>query len=563
MIDGKSNKKIEAESSFFANAADTQMVSRMRMVLALSVLLAVFIDPSGLSAIKWFTWLVFFGYFIHSIVVYIYSQFNSPFSQGVAVHRLDVLWFALIVIFTGGVDSFFFLLFFFAILTSSFKWGFEEGALVTIASAFLFAVSGFLMLDEKNDLSRLLLRTTFLLVIGYMSVHWGKSKVRLMRQLALLRDVSRLSNPRFGVDHTIGNVLEKTRFFYKASSCVLIIRNNESGVYSVRTIKEGNTSYSMQSTVVDAEVALPLMGISHHHLMVYTRALWPAMSSLVQESMVYDNRDRQWQKEQGQDGKRLAEILEARSLISAPISLIRQEGRIYVISGKKSFGKSDVEFLSHITAQVFPVIENIELLDKMASQAALQERYKISLDIHDATIQPYIGLKLGLSGLRKKATADNPIVSDIDKLMRMADKVIDDLRRYAVTFRADAVQSEPILLVALNQQAAQFREFYGIDISITMAREMMVSDRLSTEILQLVREGLSNICKHTVSQKGFVNLCWLNNLLVVQIENEHLGMQPIIFLPRSLSERTARLGGKVHVNRGPTGNTVVNVEIPV
>ena len=563
MIDSKSNKKIEAESSLFVNAADTQMVSWMRMVLALSILLAVFIDPSGLSAIKWFTWLVFFGYFIHSIIVYICSQFNSPFSQGVAVHRLDVLWFALIVIFTGGVDSFFFLLFFFAILTSSFKWGFEEGALVTIASAFLFAASGFLMLDEKNDLSRLLLRTTFLLVIGYMSVHWGESKVRLMRQLALLRDVSHLSNPRFGVDHTIGNVLEKTRFFYKASSCVLIIRNNESGVYSVRTIKEGNTSYSMQSTVVDAEAALPLMGISRHHLMVYTRAIWPAMSSLVQESMVYDNRERQWQKEQGQGGKRLAELLEARSLISAPISLIRQEGRIYVISGKKSFGKSDVEFLSHIAAQVFPVIENIELLDKMASQAALQERYKISLDIHDATIQPYIGLKLGLSGLLKKATADNPIVSDIEKLMRMADKVIDDLRRYAVTFRADAVQSEPILLVALNQQAAQFREFYGIDITITMAREMMVSDRLSTEILQLVREGLSNICKHTVSQKGFVNLCWLNNLLVVQIENEHLGMQPIIFLPRSLSERTARLGGKVHVNRGPTGNTVVNVEIPV
>lgn len=563
MIVGKSNKKIEVESNFFANPADTQMVSRMRMVLAVSVLLAVFIDPSGLSAVKGFTWLVFFGYFIHSIIVYIHFQFNGSFSQGVLVHRLDVLWFALIVIFTGGIDSFFFLFFFFAILTSSFKWGFEEGARVTIASAFLFAVSGFLMLDEKNDLSRLLLRTTFLLVIGYMSVHWGESKVRLMRQLALLRDVTRLSNPRFGVDHTIASMLEKTRLFYKASSCVLVMRNNESGVYSVRTIKEGDTSSSMQSTVVDTEVALPLMGTLHHHLMVYTRALWPAMSSWVQESLIYDNTDQDWQKEQGHNGKRLADLLEARSFISAPISLIRQEGRIYVISGEKLFGKSDAEFLSHISEQVFPVIENIELLDKMASQAALQERHKISLDIHDATIQPYIGLKLGLSGLRMKATADNPIVSDIDKLMHMADKVIDDLRRYAVTFRTDAAPSEPILLVMLNQQAAQFREFYGIDISITMARELMVSDRLATEVLQLVREGLSNICKHTVAQKGSVNLHCLNNLLVVQIKNEHLGMQPVIFLPRSISERTTRLGGTVHVNRGPGGNTVVNVEIPI
>lgn len=563
MIVEKSDKKKESDTSFLANAADTQMVNRMRMVLAVSVLLAVFIDPSGLSAVKGFTWLVFFGHFIYSIVVYIYSQYNSPFLQGVLVHRLDVLWFALIVIFTGGVDSFFFLLFFFAILASSFKWGFEEGARVTIASAFLFVVSGYLILEEKDDLSRLLLRTTFLLVIGYMSIHWGGSKVRLMRQLALLRDVSRLSNPRFGVDHTINSALEKTRFFYNACSCVLVVRNNESDVYSVRTIKEDSKSFSMQANVVDAEIALPLIGTFHRHLVIYKRALFSAISPFVQESLVYDYKEKQWLKDPGQKSKKLAELLEARSFISAPISLMRQEGRIYVISSNKYFRKSDVEFLSHIAEQVFPVIENIELLDKMASQAALQERYKISLDIHDAAIQPYIGLKLGLSGLRKKATEDNPIANDIDKLMHMADKVIDDLRRYAVTFRTETAHSEPILLVALNQQAAQIRDLYGIDVSITMAHELMVSDRLASEVLQLVREGLSNICKHTVSQKGFVNLCYLNNSFFIQIENEEIEVKQIKFSPRSICERTARLGGKVHVNRGAGGNTVVNIEIPV
>ena len=532
------------------------------MVLAVSVLLAVYIDPLGLSASSGFTWIVFFGYLFHSIVIYIYSQLDSSFLQSVFIHRLDVLWFALIVISTGGVNSFFFLLFFFAIFTSSFRWGFEEGAKVTIASVLLFAASS-LMLDTQSDFSRLLLRSTFLLAIGYMSVYWGESKVRLIHQLALLRDVSRLSNPRFGVDHTITNVLEQTRNFFKASSCILVMRDKESGTYSLRTVKNGNTTQSFSAEQVSTEAALLLMAESQEHIIAYSRPLWPVNSSLFQVPLAYDCSTHRWKKQEGTSSRNLAELLEACSFISAPLSLRLQQGRIYIISSNKSFNKADALFLSHITVQAFPVIESIELLDKIASEAALQERHKMSLDIHDTTIQPYIGLKLGLGALRNKASADNPLIEDINKLTQMAETVIGELRRFAVNFKNGFGQTEPILLLVLNQQAAQVRDFYGIDISITIAGELKVSDRLATEVLQLVREGLSNICKHTLAQKGFVKIQCSNNSLKIQIENEHKGVHPLAFTPRSMSERTAVLGGKLHVNQGPGGSTVVNLEIPV
>lgn len=556
------DKKSDFDSGLATNVADAQMVSRMRMVLAVSVLLAVFVDPSGLSSVNGFTWLVFFGYLFHSIVIYIFSLLDKPFAQSILIHRLDVLWFALIVIFTGGVDSFFFLFFFFAILTSSFRWGFEEGAKVTIASVILFAASG-LVLETPSDFSRLLLRTTFLLTIGYMSVYWGESKVRLMHQLALLRDVSRLSNPRFGVDHTITSVLEQTRFFFRASSCILVMRDKESGAYFLRTIKDGNATPSITADPVSAEAASPLMVVSQDHIIAYARPIWPFMASSFQDSLAYNCAERRWEKHEGKSSKNLAELLEVRSFISAPLSLRRQQGRIYVLSCKESFSKADALFLSHIAAQAFPVIENIELLDRMASDAALQERHKISLDLHDTAIQPYIGLKLGLGAVRNKASADNPLVEDIDKLTLMAEKVISDLRRFTVNFKSGLGQTEPVLLLVLNQQAAQVREFYGIDISITMAGELKLSDRLATEVLQLVREGLSNICKHTLAQKGFVKIQCSNESLKIQIENEHKGLQPIAFTPRSMSERAVGLGGKLHVNQGPGGSTVVNVEIPV
>jgi signal transduction histidine kinase len=562
MLISSAEKKYQFDSSFSTNEADVQMVSRMRMVLAVAVLLAVSIDSSVLTSVNTFTSLIFFFYLVHSIFVYVSLLQEKLFTKNVLVHRLDVLWFGLIVFSTGGVDSFFFLLFFFPIITSSFKWGFEEGGKVTIASAILFSASG-LTIETQNDFSRLLIRTLFLLTLGYMGAYWGESKVRLMHQLDLLRDVSKLSNPRFGVDNTITQVLNKTRIFFKASSCFLVMQDKDSGAFSLRTVSEGDAAPSMTADPLSMEAALPLMSFSSNNIMVYIRPLWTIMSYLFQESSKYDCAGRRWLKNKSASSNNLAELLDARSFISAPIKLRRKHGRIYIVSRIGKLNKTDGLFLNNISAQAFPVIENMELLDSMASDAASKERQKISLDLHDTAIQPYIGLKLGLGAIRNKSAFDNLLNEDIDKLIVMTEKVIDDLRNFAVAFKIGGDKREPIFISALNQQATRVKEFYGINIAISLVGEVNLCDRLATEVLQLVHEGLSNICKHTLAQKGRVKIQFSETLLKIKIENENKNIAVTEFTPRSISERAAGLGGVVHVNQGQGGNTVVNIEIPV
>ena len=545
------------------DAADAKIVGSMRLLLAVSVLSAVFIDPSSGIGERSLTWLVFFGYFFHSLLIYVYSQLNQPFSHSKLSHWLDVFWCVLMVFFTGGINSFFFLLFFFAILTSSFRWGFEEGARVTVASAALFIAFG-LGLGTGEQFSNLLLRTTFLLVFGYMSAYWGGAKVGLTCRLALLSDVNHLSNPRFGVDHTVTTVLEKTRLYFKGSSCILVTWDKESGGYSMRTVKDGHAAQSVYAEPISSEAGLQLMAISRNHIISYNRPLWPALA-LLRGSPAYDTNTNKWVNHDVQAIDGLAELLGARAFISAPMSLRKGECRIYVSSSKNGFSKADALFLSHIVAQAFPVIENIELLDRMASEAASRERNKIALDLHDTAIQPYIGLKLGLSALRNKASADNPLIEDLDNLTARAEMVIDDLRRYAGTFKNKSGQTEPIFLVVLRRQAAQVLELYGINIAVCVEGDLKVSDRLTAEVLQIVREGLSNICKHTIAQQGSVKLQCADGWLKIEIENENegLGAQPVDFRPRSIMERATALGGKAQVKQEPSGITAVHIEIPI
>ena len=69
--------------------------------------------------------------------------------------------------------------------------------------------------------------------------------------------------------------------------------------------------------------------------------------------------------------------------------------------------------IEHVT----PVLENIRLVDRLASEAAEYERQRIARDIHDGMIQPYIGLQLGLAAIRQKIErGNNDVGHDVREL---------------------------------------------------------------------------------------------------------------------------------------------------
>jgi signal transduction histidine kinase len=129
------------------------------------------------------------------------------------------------------------------------------------------------------------------------------------------------------------------------------------------------------------------------------------------------------------------------------------------------------------------------------------------------------------------------LVSDIDKLSAMARPSIEDLRRYAGTFRqADRqrLSPEPLCAAALQRQTDQVRAFYGVDIAIDAATDLHINDRITADVLQIVREGLSNIYRHTLAQFGALRLQRSAGWLHIQIENAGANATVAVFSPRSI-----------------------------
>lgn len=542
----------------YPDADELRLTARMRVVLAIATLLTATIDPVGLGRPHSFTLLVFYAYTTQSVLMLVLLETGKLARHPRLAHWLDVLWFGLLLALIGPLGGLFFLLFF-PVATAALLWGNDEGARVTLASAALLLLSAH-DLTQQAALANVLLRAAFLIGLGLMVSHWGEALLNGKRRIALLRDVSRLSNPRFGIDQTIASVLAHTRRFFGADCCLVLIRDNDSGEWRLRSSSASSDASGPGACVVDTQMAAVLASIPARLCAVYRApplpfASWPATLLTRQEGQS------RWRRARAGEGSELADLLGARSFVTAPVPLRRGEGRIFVMSSRRDLEREDASFLAQVAAQAFPVIENIELLDRLASEAGRRERQKFSNDLHDTTVQPYIGLSHALQALVRKSE-NSPIAPELRQVATMADNFVRDLRQFARIVTATAPSGEPVLQVALRSHAAEFKACYNVDIALLAHDALDINDRLGAEVFQLVCEGMSNIRRHTEAARGAVHLRRSNGWLHIRIENECPSGPPPDFVPRSIAERAAALGGFAYA--GSDGATTsVHIDIPV
>lgn len=260
----------------------------------------------------------------------------------------------------------------------------------------------------------------------------------------------------------------------------------------------------------------------------------------------------------------LAASLDASSLISVPLrSRDRTLGRVYVASRRRRYGRRDLRSLAQLVAHAGPSIENMKLVEQLALTIASQERSRISRDLHDGTVQPYIGLKLALEALRRRLGDDGPFVREVEELTRMAADGISELRNYVGRLRESERSSKAEQLVqAVRCQASKFSEFCGIPTEVLADDDICVPSRLHDEVIQMVREALSNVRRHTRATRAAVALRASAGRLVLEVSNDTRGEEAPPFRPHSIAERVAELGGRLDIFRAANGDTVVRIDVP-
>jgi signal transduction histidine kinase len=369
--------------------------------------------------------------------------------------------------------------------------------------------------------------------------------------------------------------MERLRAFFDADSCLRISKDAANGDPQLRRVVRGNPEASCRPEDVSPVLVSQLLPPPGDHAIIYSSRSFLHPFTIHHESGLTGER----RPGNRQAAQALASILDTRSFISIPLhGRGKFEGRIYLTSRRHVFRPQDIEFLRQAMDLVNPVLDNIRLVDCMASTAAEEERKRIARDIHDSIIQPYIGLKLGLTSVREKLATGAPETNGnadrlqelvgasaerIQRLIEMTDKGIDDLRGFVRNLK-DSESQEGNLLASVRRFSSRFSEATGIATEVEADCPIRINDRLAAEVFQIVAEGLSNARRHTQSVLVRIPLSCSSEKLFLRIENDgHGGGQARDFMPHSIAERAEALQGRVRVEHPGNSGAEVIVEIPL
>lgn len=544
---------------------DSRLVATVRLVLSSSVLFSI--GPSEIELSLGAFQIPSALYAVYSAVLYVFTRRQIQPLVSKISYSADAGWVALLILFSDNVSLAF--LFLFSTAIAAFQRSFAAALRITLIAAAFSAAMGFLKVRLGADLQHheILLPPIYLVVFGYLLAYWGAREIAAKRRLVLLKEITKLSNPRFGVDRTVGTMIERLRAFHDAETCLMIATDPTSDKYLLRRGCREDPEQANEAEPLPAKTAQLLLAPPSEQALIYHGPPFAGAWRRSQKPLCYvvDAWEGWPIAATYSMSEALITLLDAESFISVPIRYRDSAiGRLYLTSARRrAFTLADINFLLQVVNHMIPVIENIQLVDRLASSAAEEERRRLARDIHDNVVQTFIGFQIGLAGVSQKLQAGiaDP-TNELVQLMTITDQMIGTLRQYIHSLPGDS-KRESFLQEAVWNFVATFSEATHIDVHVETASDLRINDRLAAEIFQMVVEGLSNIRRHTQATRASIELTRQNDCLVLLIANDGAGAASARFIPQSIAGRAAALGGRACAEQITNGVTQVIVEIPL
>jgi GAF domain-containing protein len=234
------------------------------------------------------------------------------------------------------------------------------------------------------------------------------------------------------------------------------------------------------------------------------------------------------------------------------------------------FHEDDLTILQIMANQAAIALENERLTEALKDLAVLEERERISKELHDGVIQSIYSVGLHLQGSmslmkRDPDTASARIEASINEL----DNVVRDVRSYIF---------ELLPKQAKEQGVAETIRGLGRDLEVnTLANVEVLADKgvflgldehRQSDVIQVVREIISNIARHAQAGHVVISAMSSGNELVVSVEDDGVGYAPGSVKRGhgldNMTRRAEQLGGTVDIQkRDPAGmKHVLRIPLP-
>jgi two-component system, NarL family, sensor histidine kinase DegS len=208
-----------------------------------------------------------------------------------------------------------------------------------------------------------------------------------------------------------------------------------------------------------------------------------------------------------------------------------------------------------------------------AETARELERERIAADFHDGPLQSFISFQMRLEIIRKLLERDrDAAMRELLQLQELGRAQVTELRAFVRNMQpADVTPSN--LTSAIREAVEHFERDSGIAATLMCGDVSMLDEGAASEFLQIVREALNNVRKHSKASQVSIVIEAGEDGVDMIVEDDGSGfpfsgaysldeLEILRLGPRSIKRRVRTLGGDLTIHSRPPEGATVRVHIP-
>jgi two-component system, NarL family, sensor histidine kinase LiaS len=228
--------------------------------------------------------------------------------------------------------------------------------------------------------------------------------------------------------------------------------------------------------------------------------------------------------------------------------------------------KDEIGQLSRELNSMAGQLEN--LLETRGELATLETRNRFARDLHDSVKQQVFATSLQIAAARALIEQDREAaeshLAQADELVRLAQRELNVLIHQ---MRPAALEGKG-LAAALGDYAADWSRRSEIPAEVHVRGEREIPLQIEQALFRVAQEALANVARHSGAKSVEIDLVYDAADLTLRVADDGRGFDPATdrgdgFGMRSMSERLAKLGGRVEVESAPGEGTRVVCVCPL